>query len=220
MEEYSVRSAVQRDIPFLINTIVEAEKSNTDKLGLSTLFEKSELEVRELLHSMFDEEIDGCEFSLSSFLIIDFKDKPIAAFGGWIEEFNDELPSSILKSNLISYVFGRDSILNLKSKSHIIKDILIERESNTLQLEYLYVDENHRGKNIPNLLIENLIERSKNLHPKINKVQVQLFKNNFGAMRVYEKNGFSIAKSYKSNNEEILNFLPGDEKILMEKILN
>ena len=47
----------------------------------------------------------------------------------------------------------------------------------------------------------------------------RVFKNNLGAIKAYENNGFKITKSFKSNEIEILNYLPFGEKYLMEKTI-
>ncbi|HLP65536.1 GNAT family N-acetyltransferase [Flavobacterium sp.] len=216
---YSIRKATTDDLVFLAEVIIEAEKSGTDKLSLSTLFNVTESKVKEYIISMLDEEIDGCEFSVSSFLIIEYDKKPVAAFGGWIEGFEDEMSSSILKSNLINYTFDRESIQFLKSKAHLLKNILIDREDKSLQLEYLYVANEHRGKKLSNTLIEQHILNAKLLFPELKKVQVQVFKNNIGAIKTYQNSGFSIAKLFKADSAELLDYLPFDEKYLMEKTL-
>lgn len=217
---YTIRRANLKDITFLIDVILAAEKSNSEKLSFSTLFDETEVNVKHFLACMLNEEVDGCEISVSSFLIVEYGNKNVAAFGGWIEDLADGMSSKILKSNLISYYFGKESILHLKTKAHLIKDILIEREEKTLQLEYLYVENEHRGKNITKMLIEKHIEEAKNVFTDLNKVQVQVFKNNIGAIKVYQNCGFTIVQSFKVNDNTVLDYLPFNEKYLMERILN
>ena len=43
-----------------------------------------------------------------------------------------------------------------------------------------------------------------------------MFKNNIAAIKTYKK-WFRVKKSYRSNSKEILNYLPYEEKYLMEK---
>lgn len=217
---YTIRNANLQDISFLADVIIAAEKSNSDKLSFSTLFNIKEENVKKLLCEMLDEEIIGCEISLSSFLIVEYNENPVAAFGGWIEGFDDEMSSKILKSNLLSYYFGKEGILYLKSKSHLIKDILIDREDKSLQLEYLYIEKEHRGKKITDMLIRQHIINAIKIYPALEKIQVQVFKNNHGAVKVYQNNGFTISKSFKVNDKEVLNYLPFNEKYLMEKIID
>ncbi len=218
-EGYSIRQATLKDVHFLADSIMFAEKSNTDKLGLSTLFNLTEEEVKENLVSMLEEEVDGCEFSVSSFLVADHNQQPVATVGAWIEEWNDEQPSKILKANLIAFTFPAASMNAIKANADIIKDIQIEREKNTMQIEYVYVHPQHRGQNLVQSLITKHIENSLRKFPEMKKCQVQLFANNGAAAKVYQKMDFAFAKKYTSHNQEILNFLPYNEKDVMELMI-
>jgi len=46
-----------------------------------------------------------------------------------------------------------------------------------------------------------------------------MFKNSIFAIKILIKHGFKIVSKHKSNNDEIFDYLPSDEKYLMEKIL-
>jgi len=220
MSAYLIRKAAAGDIPFLVDVVVAAEKSGTDKLSYSTLFDLPQQKAKEYIQSMFEEEIDGCEFSLSSFLVVEYEAAPVAAFGGWIETLNeDNMASKMLKSNLISFTFGKEAMASLKNNAAAIAEMVSERELLTLQLEYLYVTDAHRGKGLSNLLIEELEKEAVTLYPELKKVQVQVYSNNANAIAVYKKNGFEVGKSYKSNNAATLQLLPWNEKYIMEKNL-
>ncbi len=219
MSGYQLRPATENDIEFITEVIIAAEKGNSDMLGFSTLFNLKESEVKEAIGAMLREEIDYCEFSISSFIIVTENEIPVAAFGGWIEAMPGEMPSKLLKSNLLGYTLKKENLAFLKTKSDIIKDILIEREEGSLQLEYLFVNDKHRGKGLPSLLINALVERAKITNPALKKIQVQTFRNNENAVKVYLKNGFEITKVAVSQHPEIFNYLPHNEKILLEKNL-
>ena len=66
---YNFRFAHQGDIPFLIDTIIEAEKSGTDHCGLGNLLGLPESEIRIGLAKILREEIEGCEFSTTEFAV-------------------------------------------------------------------------------------------------------------------------------------------------------
>ncbi len=215
----SFRIATKHDIDFIVLTILEAEKSGSDKIGLANVFNLSETELRDYLIKILEEEEEGCEFSIDSFIVAEVDNKPVAAFAGWIEGENEyNQPSPILKSNLISFHFPKDKIKE-SSKNSFVKEIKIERELSTLQLEYAFVDEEHRGKGLINAIIEELLKGAKLKNSNLKKSQVQVFGNNHGAIKVYERSGYSIKKIVKSQNTEILNYFPYNEKILMEKEL-
>jgi ribosomal protein S18 acetylase RimI-like enzyme len=217
MNEYKVRKAIKNDIPFLADAAIAAEKGVSDKCNYSTLFNLSEKEVKNFIVAMFEEEVEDCEFSLSSYLVTEYRGEPAAALGSWIECFEGCMPSGILKSNLINYTFKKESIEFLKTKMPVVSDLIVEREPMTLQFEYLYVSENHRGKGLAHVLISKHEEAAKLRYPALNKVQFQLFKNNIAIINLFGKHGYKVVKSYKSTNPEILNYLSSDEKYVMEK---
>ena len=218
MNEYLFRKAVVKDIPFLADVIISAEKGKSDKLSYSTLFNISESRARELIISMLEEEIDGCELSLSSFWVAEYGGEPVAASGSWIESFNGLMPSQILKSNLISYFYERESIEFLKARSHMLKGILADREPMTLQFEYMHISDEHVGKGIDAELVKKNEEYALAQYPALKKAQCQVFKNNIFAVKVALKRGYKIVKSYKSVDDELFNYLPFNEKVLMEKL--
>ncbi|HQW92963.1 MAG TPA: hypothetical protein PKY28_07670 [Ferruginibacter sp.] len=219
MNEYLIRKAGPEDIPFLADVVIASEKGMSDRLSFTTLFNKPEAEARELIIQMFEEEVDGCELSLSSFIVTEFEGKPISGSGAWIEGFNGNMPSGILKSNLISYTFGKESIAYLKTKSHIVKDLQIDREPMTLQLEYFHIKDEHLGKGLDAALMDRIEQNALAEYPALKKVQCQIFKNSVFSIKILLRHGFKIVKSYRSDNGDIFDYLPYNEKLLMEKVL-
>lgn len=212
--EYTIRPATLKDIDFLIETIIQAEKSGTDKLGLATLFNLTEQEVRSYLYTILEEEIDGCELSISSFMIAEYDGECVAAVGGWKEGDNEDgQPSGVLKANLIGFYFPQESITFAKSKTDIIKDIQIDRSWGTYQIEYVFVEDKHRGGNLAAKLINAHIDKAK----ECTSCYVQVFGDNQTAINSYKKNGFGIENTVTSKNKEIGSFLPYFQKILMKK---
>lgn len=217
MNEYIIRKALKDDLLFLAEAVIAAEKGISNKCNYSTLFNISEKEVKDLIVLMFAEEVDGCEFSLNSYLVTEYNGAPVAAFGAWIECFKESMPSSLLKSNLINFTFRKESIEFLKTKMHLIKDMIAERDPMTLQFEYLYVSENHRGNKLAHDLINKHEEIAKLQFPVLRKAQFQLFSNNIPIINLFGQHGYRVVKSYKANNNEILTYLPFGEKLIMEK---
>ncbi len=149
------RHATVNDIDFIVDTIVAAEKSGTDNFGLANLFEVTEAEMRNYIKEMLEEEIDGCELSLSSFIVAEYEGEAVAAFGGWIEGRNeDDMPSALLKANLINYYLPKEKVLASMAKADIVKPLQIDREQGTYQLEYSYTKPEYRGNGIMKDIIE------------------------------------------------------------------
>lgn len=219
MGEYLIRKAKAEDIPFIADVVIASEKGMSDNLSFTTLFNIPEDKAKELIINMFEEEIDGCELSLSSFIVTEYNGKPISGSGAWIEGFDGSMPSKILKSNLMSYTFGKESIEFLKTKSHIIKDVLVDREPMTLQLEYFHILNEHQGKGLDTQLMNRIEEGALAVYPELEKVQCQIFKNSVFAIKILMRHGFEIVKKYKSDDDNIFDYLPSNEKYLMEKKL-
>lgn len=217
MVEYIIRQAKLKDVNFIAKVIIEAEKSMTNNLGLANFFEISESELNNYLIQMLKEEVDGCEFSLSSFFVACCEDEPVAALGGWLEGYYDDMPSSVLKANLISYIFPTDRILKLKSKFELVEDIQIEREVGSYQLEYSYTEDKHRGNRLIQRLMEAHLKYAKQLSPGVKKAQLHVFENNPTIIKVHERSGYHIVKRYVSNNQKIFDYFPYNIKLLMEK---
>ena len=213
-----IRKATLADVDFIATTIIEAEKSSTDKNGTANYFELSEEEYKDYLIQMLKEEIDGCEISLSSFVVAEFEGKLIAARGGWLEGANDDkLPSAILKSNLFTYILPEENLRKGMLKYDIVKDITIDREFEAYQLENSYTIPSFRGLHIMNKLDTYHIELAKQMGAK--KVQGHIYENNENSIKACERSGFQIVKRYTSTHPAIKDYYPDDTIILMEKTL-
>ena len=75
MDQYLYRPANLNDVPFLAEVIMHAERGMSDKLSYCTLFELTEIEAKQYIMDMLNEEIDGCELSVSSFLVVELENK-------------------------------------------------------------------------------------------------------------------------------------------------
>lgn len=215
-EDVIIRRATINDIDFLTDTIVAAEKSDTDNFGLAKLFELSEEEMRECIKAILGEEIEGCEFSVSSFLVAEKHGKIVSAFAGWIEGQNeDELPSAILKSNLVGYCLPIENVKSSQNKSDIVRPLQIEREEGTYQLEYSYTLPNYRGQGILGAIIEAHEKEAK--ANGVSKIQVHVFDNNPAAIKSYEKKGFKETRRFESCHPETSSYFPSNVELLMEK---
>lgn len=216
--KYIIRKATLDDVDFLVTTIIEAEKSSTNNLGLANYFEVSEEELRQYLIEILEEEIDGCELSISSFIVAEYEGKVVSAKGGWLEGDNeDEQPSSVLKSNLIQFHLPMEKVLNAQNKWEIVKDIQIEREWRTYQWEYSYTVPEHRGHHLVPRINEVHIQQAIELGVK--KIQGHVFAHNEKILKVYERCGFKVAKRYTSSHPLTKKYYPDNTILLMEKEL-
>lgn len=218
MDEFLIRQATTDDIPFLVETIIEAEKSGTATLAYSTIFGLTEVDVRKYLAAMLYEEVDGCELSISSFLVAEFNGKIVASLSSWIERIND-ISSSELKGNLLSYVLPIECIKRAASVNSILREIHIDYIPGTIQKGAGYVLKEFRHRNLFGILTEKMIDRLLTSSPETSEVYTQVFGCNIAAIKANEKIGFKIIDSKESTNEEILLYLPSNKKLLLRKKL-
>jgi len=215
--KYIIRKATLDDVDFVTKVIIEAEKSMTNNFGLANFFEMSEDEIEGYLKQILEEEVDGCEFSLSSFFIAEYEGEAVSALGGWLEGYFDEMPSEILKSNLVGFVFPRENVLKTANKTDIVRALQIPREMGTYQLEYSYTRDDHRGHRLIQRLMMAHLAHAKELNPEIKKAQLHVFENNPTIIKVHERSGFHIAKRFVSDNPKALEYYPYNVELLMER---
>lgn len=216
MTDHAIRPATTADVDFLAEAIIAAEKSNSPRLGLATLFGLTEEEVRALIIAMLMEDVDGCEYSISSFLVVEHGGRAVAAVAGWLEGSEDDMPSGLLKSNLIGFTFPPESIALLRTRAEVISGIQIDREMGSVQIEYVYAHPDQRGKGLAAKLIAAHFAR----FPRVRKAQVQAFSDNPVAIGLYKRLGFRIVHTFTSKNPDTIRFMPFHEKVLMERVID
>lgn len=218
MDDFIFRNATINDVPFLVDTIIEAEKSGTEILTYSTVFGLSEDETRKYIAEMLLEEVDGCELSISSFLVAENEGNIVAAVGAWIEGI-EGISSSVLKGNLLNYTLPKKCIESAIPLNIMLRELHIEYIPDTIQIGLVYVSSAFRGKNLVSLLINEQISNLKQIKPGISEIYVQVFGNNVAAIKAYEKANFKIQFAKESVNKDILKYMPAGNKILMKREL-
>lgn len=219
MSEVQIERATPSDIPFLVEAVEAADRGIGAHSGLARVFGLEDEQLRERIEAMFQEEVDGCEFSVSSFLLARCEGKAIAAVGGWIEGTEDGMPSQMLRSNLIGFTFPPSSMEALKANAPALSSMRIDRGMGDLQIEYVYVAPGHRGEGLASRLIQAHIAAARSAAPPPQKAQVQVFSNNAPAIKLYTALGFRTAGTFRSEHPRIFELLPHHEKLVMEMTL-
>lgn len=219
-EQVVIRRAGLEDLDLVVEAILSAERSGTDKLGLATVFDRPEAEVRILVRSMLEEEVDGCELSLSGFLIAEVGGVGAAAVCGWVEAFRGSLPSGLLKANLIGRVYPGSALQALARNMDALSGVRIERSPGALQIEYVHVSPAFRGLGLAAKLIREHERAAADLEPAPVLAQVQVFSNNPVAIGLYLRSGFRTVRTHTSTHPDTGRLLPHHEKLLLEKALN
>ncbi len=220
MSTVQIDRATVSDIPFLVETVIAADRSMGAHAGLARVFALDDEELPERIEAMFHEEVDGCEFSVSSFLVARSEGKAVAAVGGWVEGSEDGVPSQMLRSNLIGFTFPPASMAAMRGNALAIAPMRFDRNMGDLQIEYVYVAPEYRGQGVSARLIQGHIEEARRAYPRPRNAQVQVFSNNASAIRLYTTLGFRIANTLRSDHPDILELLPHHEKYVMEMPLS
>jgi ribosomal protein S18 acetylase RimI-like enzyme len=215
-ENLLIRNTNESDIDFLIDSIIESEKGNTQVVSYCSLFNISEQFLRSIIRKIFEERINDFDFSLNSFLIAEYKNYPVACYSGWIES-NKGMPSALLKISAFKTFLPKTNIQYYENIAYVVKEIFIKRDHLTLQLENVFVKKEYRGNGLVSLLLDALVKKTTTSYPEVTKAQIQFFKENSPAFFRQSKLGFKIIDERKSNNPEIIKYMPGKTKIKMEK---
>ncbi len=210
-----IRQATEKDIAFLTEAIIEAEKSNTNKLSYSTIFGLTDDEVEAKVQLMLEEDIPGQELCISGFLIAEEAGDYAAACCSWIEGEQGQY-SSIIKANILLWFFGSEICERASNEHPYLKELNFERKTDSLQIESVYTKPAYRGRGISGKLIKEHIQRSKERQPQLNLAQVILAETNTGAASAYQKLGFREVDRRKTQDPRVFDILPSDTKILME----
>jgi GNAT superfamily N-acetyltransferase len=213
-----IRNAADSDIEFIIETIIQAEKGNSNSISYCKLFNIDETEFRNALKQILKENIPNFEFSLGNFKIAESNGKRIGAYGAWFEG-EDGISSGILKISAMKSLLDKENIVHYKLSAQVADEISIRRQPGTIQFESIYIIEEYRGKNIGIMLVQALLDDLMEKHPEVEKACVQVIKQNAVSLQAHLKYGFQIIEEKTSLNPQITAFFSGNTRVLMEKKL-
>lgn len=213
-----IRKASEKDIDFIIDTIVMAEKGNGPNISYCSLFNINELEFRLFLKKILNEEIDNFEFSLSAFRIAESEGKAVGAYGAWIENVSG-LPSGLLKISAFKSFLKPESLSYYSSIVSIPNEIGFKRTPGTMQFESLYIIEQFRGKGVGQLVAQSLTDELLHANPAVKTAQLQLIRQNAVSLAGQLRFGFEVVDEKTTENPDIYKFYPGNTRVLMEKQL-
>ncbi len=212
--EVIIRSAAADDIDFVIEAIIEADKSGSDMISVCNIFEITEQEYKKILFNMLSQNIDNYDYYLCGFVIAETNGEYAGACGSWLEGA-EGIQSGIIKSTVLFPYLNKEKIIRIKNNLRIIKETALPREIGTLQIENVYVKEKYRGSGIFYLMVTENIKRNLKKY-SFTKVQSILLKKNYKSYSAFLKFGYKIVSEKRSENPDILKFLPYDTRILME----
>ena len=218
MSQAIIKKATLQDLDFIIKAIIEAEKSGLDIISYCTLFELQEQEFVKILKNILLEDIEGQQLCVSGFAIAFVDDIAVASCCSWVEG-QEGMSSSIITGSLLGEYIPALNFKIGSSKNELLKDIHVEREKGSMQIESVYTIPEFRGQGLIRKLIQFHAAKSVLNRPDIKKAQIILADNNINALSAYQKMGFSL-KSIYEGQAELLNYLPSNKRLLLETSIN
>lgn len=215
IEGLTFKQAGIGDIPFVIEAIIESEKSGSDKISSCNIFELSEDSYKGILTDILMQNIENYDYYLSGFLIAELGREYIGALGSWLEAPDDN-PSGMIKASVLFQYLDKSKMKSVSLNTRIVKGLALTREKNTLQLEHGYVREKYRRRGVFTGLLKESIIKNFDEYNGFEKVQGILFKDNYKSYKALLKFGYEVIREKKVDDPKILKIFSYNSKVLME----
>lgn len=219
IDEVQFEYATIADVDFILDTIIEAEKSSSDIITSCLVFNLTEKEFRSILTTLLLEGFEDYEYSLNGFLIAKHHKENIGALGSWIEGKND-YDSSIIKANSLFAVMEGEKLSKLRPNFESLQGASFQRSKGALQLEYAYVRPAWRRRGVFTKLIFEQINRYKAVEPKLQLIESFMFKENFRSFNCLHKLKFKVVHSIDLKGRPSEKFFPYSERAFMQFKMN
>lgn len=207
---YNIRIATTNDIPFLVESVIEAEKAGSDIISYCSLFNINQQKLSEIINNAFTDEVGVVVWDVNTWIVLeDSQGNTIAGLASWIE--SDNLASEKQKFQYLNYVLRPDlNDKDFKTKISQLQKGALPRNKNSRQLDFLYTNPNFRGKGIMKMLIGYAINNCSE-----SCLQLQVLSSNYSAIKLYEKMGFIEERRLTCNGLKSKGLLADDTKICM-----
>ncbi|MBM3400092.1 MAG: GNAT family N-acetyltransferase [Bacteroidetes bacterium] len=211
------RKAVDADIDFITDGIIQAELSGGTVLPYTALFNISREETISLIHAIMEEDIEGQEWFLPGFTILEVNGQPAACLNNWIEG-NAGMGSGLLKAQAMSWIL-KEKWKQAAQKLEWLKTLQLPRIQTAMQLECIYTKSEFRGLGLASKLIEHCIKETSTSPAPPKTAEIQLLGNNESALHSYTKCGFLLREQITSARPEILTLLAHNTRVSLVKPL-
>ncbi|MCE3007296.1 MAG: GNAT family N-acetyltransferase [Bacteroidetes bacterium] len=213
-----IRPATEADVPFLAWVLLQAEASGTQVISYQRLFQLADNELQDLVTTLLEEEIAGCDLSYVNYAIAEVDGQPAGACAAWIEA-QSHAPCQLIRGQMLAYALGPERLQAAKPRLDILAELNLNRTPGSLQLESFAVRPEYRGRQISTQLIHHHLQHYQAAHPALALAEIQLMAENETALHAYLKAGFEVAERRNSAHPDITRLLPGREKILLRRAL-
>lgn len=215
-DSFTLRPATEADLPFLVEAIVAAEKSGTDRLSYCTLFGLTEPEVRAMLAEILAEDLPGQELCISGFMVAERDGEPAGTACGWVEG-SAARGSAIVKANLLAHFVGRERIAAAAPRLAQIAPLVVPRTPGALQIESVYVSPAFRRLGVCERIVAGIEQRALASPEPPARGQIIVAAGNEGALRVYRRCGYAETLRRSSDDPAVSALLPATARVLLER---
>ncbi len=209
-----INSATVDDIDFIIDTIIESDKSSANVISACNIFSISEEEYRSVLKQILLEDFPNSEYSLSGFLVARVDGEKVGALCSWVENA-DGISNAIIKSSLLMSFIEKEKLVSTGRKLEIINGMSFERKPNCIQIEYGYVIAPRRRKKIFTQLVLSSLKKHINFEAGVTNAETVLFEKNINSFDAFEKLQFKVKNKKTFEEKDVFNIFPYDTKVLM-----
>lgn len=214
--DYTIRQATKSDYMFLAEAVIKADLGTEGKnSSYAALLGVSNETAINSIAAMMDEEVGGCEFCPTTFLVAEYENKPVACVSSWIEGENG-ISSWQIRTALIREYFPKGSIEHILKLSDLTNEVMVHRTDGALQIESVFVSPEHRGQGLAADLIKAHVVNAHNKNTSAKIVELMTYTNNESAINSYSKLGFSVISKTCSNDSKALDFFPHNSMVLMQ----
>ena len=206
-----IRQAETKDLDFIIDCIIESEKSGGDIFPYSEAFGISVLQFSQIIKGIFDEEIADQPWCLDHWYVVESEEGDgVAGLSAWVEGV-EGVSSDMLKAQILNF-FLKKEWEAASAKLQVLSSVSIPRIAHYVQLEHLYTHPLHRGKGYMKALIHYALELFKDF-----PAEIQVLEINKNAVSLYEYIGFLVSERQCNDALERLSLLSGNCKLQLIK---
>lgn len=215
VKQLKFRMATPDDVDFVIDCVIEAEKSGTQTINTCRIFNLTEQEWRDILRKILLDDIPDYDFWLSNYLIAELDGRPVCAQGAWFEGKTGTASSVIKTSMMMEYIPKDKFVLDLKT-AKFVKALSIKREAGKVQLEHAYTVPDLRRRGIHTQTVIEIMKRTFDQNPPATMIQTIFFKQNCNTYNECIKLGFEPVLEKGVDDPEILNIFAHKTRIMMD----
>lgn len=208
------RSAKPDDVDFVIECIIEAEKSGTNKINTCGIFNLTEMKWREILRNILLEDIPGYDFSLSGFMLAELDGIPVCAQGAWYSG-NVEIDAGLIKTSMFMEYMPEENFNIDPDIFDIVKALTIKRDHGMIQLEFSYTVPRLRRNGIFTRTLIETLRKNYNENPGAKMVQTVLFRDNYKIFNILHRLGFEYTTGKTVSNPRVLDIFAFDTMVKM-----